>query len=311
MKEQFLWCEKYRPSTIDECILPDTLKQTFKSLVSKGEMINLLFSGTAGTGKTTSAKALCNELGCDYIVVNGSDEGRSIDVLRDKIKKFVTTASMQDSPKVVIIDEADYLGLAVQPALRNFIEEFSSNARFILTCNYKHKIIEPLHSRCSVIDFTLAKADRPKLAIDFARRTFEILEKEQVEHSKEAVVEVVKTYFPDNRRILNELQRYSQVSGKVDSGVISVLTGSSVAALVKHLKDRDFKSCRQWIANSPDQDTLFADLYDNISDLVESDSVPTLILILGEYQMRAAHVANAEINMAAFCVEVIKSIKWK
>jgi len=309
--DNFVWVEKYRPKSIDDCILTPQLKNVFTSLRDKGEIMNLLLSGSAGTGKTTVARALCEDLNCDYIIINGSDEGRSIDVLRDKIKKFVSTVSTNAKPKVVIIDEADYLGLAVQPALRNFIEEFSSNARFILTCNYKHKIIQPLHSRCSVIDFTISKADFASIAGQVAKRCFNILDNEQINYAKEAVLEVVKHFFPDNRRTINELQRYSQISGSIDSGIISVVNTSKVKNLIDFIRKGDFKSCRQWIADNPDPDGLFSDLYENINEYVDSSNIPNLILIIGEYQHRASFVANQEINLAAFVVEVMKSVKFK
>lgn len=311
MTNNFLWVEKYRPKSIDECILPESLKNVFTTLRDKGELINLLLSGSAGTGKTTVARALCEELGCDYIIINGSDEGRSIDVLRDKIKKFVSTVSTSDKPKVVIIDEADYLGLAVQPALRNFIEEFSSNARFILTCNYKHKIIQPLHSRCSVIDFSVGKNDFASIAGQVAKRCINILDAENVSYAKEAVLEVVKHFFPDNRRTINELQRYAQISGNIDSGIISVVNTSKVRNLIDFIRAGDFKSCRQWIADNPDPDSLFAELYDGINEYVDPGSIPSLILIIGEYQHRAAFAANQEINLAAFIVECMKNVKFK
>lgn len=309
--DNFLWVEKYRPKSIDECILPESLKNVFTTLRDKGELINLLLSGSAGTGKTTVARALCEELGCDYIIINGSDEGRSIDVLRDKIKKFVSTVSTSTKPKVVIIDEADYLGLAVQPALRNFIEEFSSNARFILTCNYKHKIIQPLHSRCSVIDFSVGKNDFASIAGQVAKRCINILDAENVSYAKEAVLEVVKHFFPDNRRTINELQRYAQISGNIDSGIISVVNTSKVRNLIDFIRVGDFKSCRQWIADNPDPDSLFAELYDGINEYVDPGSIPSLILIIGEYQHRAAFAANQEINLAAFIVECMKNVKFK
>jgi|TARA_B100001093_G_scaffold160658_2_gene153008 DNA polymerase III delta prime subunit len=310
MKDNFLWVEKYRPKLLDDIILPDNLKKVFISLKDKGEMMNLLLSGSAGTGKTTVARALCEELGCDYIIINGSDEGRSIDILRDKIKKFVSTVSTTTKPKVVIIDEADYLGLAVQPALRNFIEEFSGNARFILTCNYKHKIIPPLHSRCSVIDFSITKKDLPAIAGAVAKKCLSILNQEGIKADQKAVLEVVKQYFPDNRRIINELQRYSNISGEIDSGIISLVNTTKVKTLIKFIKQKDFKSCRQWIADNPDPDSLFEDFYRNINEYVEASSIPNLILIIGEYQHRAAFVTSQEINLAAFVVEVMKNVKF-
>ena len=309
--KQFIWAEKYRPSSINDVILPVNLKNTFKNLVEKGEVTNLLFSGSAGTGKTTVAKALCKELNCDYIIVNGSDEGRSIDVLRDKIKKFVSTSSMKDKPKVVIIDEADYLGIAVQPALRNFIEEFAKNSRFILTCNFKHKIIEPLHSRCAVIDFSIPKDQKPTLMAETAKRMIQILDIENVTYKKECLFEVVKRFFPDTRRLMNELQRYSQVNNTIDTGIISLVDTNKVKTLINFMKKKDFKSCRQWIADNPDPDQLFADFYDNITDYIENDSIPNLILSMSEYQYKSALVTNQEINLAAFVIEIMKGVKWK
>ena len=311
INEEFIWAEKYRPEKINEIILPDNLTKTFENLISKGEVTNLLFSGSPGTGKTTVAKALCKELGCDYIVVNGSDEGRSIDVLRDKIKKFVSTTSMKDKPKVVIIDEADYLGIAVQPALRNFIEEFSMNSRFILTCNYKHKIIPPLHSRCSVIDFSINADEKPQMMANVASRMLKMLTIEDITYNQTSILEVVRRFFPDTRRIINELQRYSQVNNTIDSGILSIIDTSKVKTLIHFMKKSDFKSCRQWIADNPDTDQLFSDLYTNMKDYINEESIPTLILCMSDYQHKAAFVTNQEINLAAFVVEVMKGVKWK
>jgi len=310
MSNDFLYVEKYRPNTIEQCILPDSIKKVFTALKEKGEIINLLLSGGAGTGKTSAARALCNELGCDYIIINGS-ETRGIDMVRQQVGSFASTMSTNGKVKVVILDEADYITPEAQAALRNLIESFSSSCRFILTCNFKHKIIEPLHSRCSVVDFTIDRAEQPKLMVEFAKRTFSILEQENVEYNKEVVIEVIKRHYPDNRRVLNELQRYANISGSIDTGILSVVDSSKVKSLVNFLKAKDFKSCRQWIADNPDSSVLFNELYQNISDLVEAESIPNLILIMGEYQHRAAFVASAEINMAAFVVEVMKSVKWK
>lgn len=310
MKEQFLWVEKYRPQTINECILPENLKKVFSTLRDKGETINLLLSGPAGSGKTTVAKALCNELGADYIVINGS-ESRGIDMVRSQVTSFAGTMSTNGKTKVVILDEADYITPEAQAALRNLIESFSSNCRFILTCNFKARIIEPLHSRCSVIDFTFDKKEIVKLQVEMAKRAFEILTTEGVGFAKEAVLEVVKRFFPDNRRVLNELQRYSNINGVIDSGVLAVIDSTKIKTLINAIKEGDFKTCRQWIAENPSSDALFSDLYENIVDLVQPDAIPNLILIMGEYQHRAAFVSNQEINMAAFVVECIKGVKWK
>ena len=310
MREEFLWVEKYRPRIIDDCILPDTIKNTFITLRDKGEIINLLLSGPAGTGKTTVARALCEELGCDYIVINGS-ETRGIDMVRDQVSSFANTMSTNGKTKVIILDEADYITPEAQAALRNLIETFSNNCRFIFTCNFKHKIIQPLHSRCSVIDFSFDKKELPKLQVQVAKRVFEILGKENVEFTKEAVIEIVKRFTPDNRRILNELQRYANINGKIDVGLFAVVDSAKIQNFVNFMKTGDFKSCRQFIADNPDPDVIFTELYDNIIDYVDTNSIPNLILILGEYQHRAATVANQEINLAAFCVECMKGIKWK
>ena len=310
MKDDFLWVEKYRPKTIADCILPDQTKQMFTKLRDKGEIINLLLSGSAGTGKTTVARALCDELGCDYIIINGS-ETRGIDMVRTQVQSFAGTMSTNGKTKVVILDEADYITPEAQAALRNLIETFSKNCRFIFTCNFKSKIIDPLLSRCSVIDFVFNKETLPQLQAQMAKRTIGILEQEGVEAEKLAVIEVVKRYSPDNRKILNELQRYANINGTIDSGMISVLDSSKVQTLIEFMKKGDFKLCRQWVAENPNPDQLFAELYNNINEYVDANSVPNLILIMGEYQHRAAFVANAELNMAACIVEILKGVKFK
>jgi replication-associated recombination protein RarA len=310
LKDNFLWVEQYRPKTIEECILPEDTKKLFTKLRDKGEIINLLLSGSAGTGKTTVARALCEELGCDYIVINGS-ETRGIDMVRSTVQAFAGTVSTNGMTKVVILDEADYITPEAQAALRNLIETFSANCRFIFTCNFKSKIIAPLHSRCSIVDFSFDKSVLPQLQVQMAKRTISILAKENVEAEKLAVMEVIKRYSPDNRKILNELQRYANISGKIDSGMLSLLDTSKVASLISFLKSGDFKNCRQWIAENPNPDQLFAEFYDNIGDYVATESIPNLILIMGEYQHRSAFVVNQEINLAAFVVEIMKSVKFK
>lgn len=310
MKEHFLWVEKYRPSVIEDCILPDNLKSIFKTLRDKGEIINMMLSGGAGTGKTTVARALCEELGADYIIINGSEQ-RGIDMVRNTVMSFAGTMSTNGKTKVIILDEADLITPEAQAALRNLMETFSKNCRFIMTCNFKHKIIPPLHSRCSVIDFSFDKSVLPQLQVQMAKRTFEILDTEGVEYQKPAVLEVIKKHTPDNRRILNELQRYANINGTIDAGMIAAVDSAKIKTLVSAMKGGDFKTCRQWIADNPDADSLFGELYEDIVDYVEPNSIPSLILIMGEYQHRAAFVANAEINMAAFVVECMKSVKWK
>lgn len=311
--DQFLWVEKYRPQTIDECVLPEGMKTIFKQYIEQGQLPTFLFSGTAGVGKTTVAKALCNEVGVDWIMINGSDEGRSIDVLRNKIKNFASTVSLTDSSKVVIIDEADYMNAdSVQPALRSFIEEFSNNCRFIFTCNFKHRIIEPLRSRCSNIDFKVENKDKQHIAAEFFKRVTHILEKEQVQYDPKVVAELITTHFPDYRRMLNELQRYS-VTGKIDSGIFVNLASESYKELIKHLKDKNFKEVRQWVAKNSDADTpvLFKELYMTASEFLDPSAIPNLILILADYQYKSAFVADHELNIMAALTEVMVQCKFK
>jgi DNA polymerase III delta prime subunit len=312
-EEQFLWVEKYRPQTIDECVLPDALKKTFKEYIAQGELPTFLFSGTAGVGKTTVAKALCNEIGAEYIMVNGSEEGRSIDVLRTTIKGFATTVSLTDAKKIIIIDEADYMNAqSVQPALRSFIEEYSNNCRFIFTCNYKNKIIEPLHSRCAVIDFKIDNKDKQQLAGTFFKRATQILKQEGIEFDPKVVAELVTKYFPDYRRMLNELQRYA-VSGKIDSGILLNLNEESYKDLVKNLKEKDYANVRKWVGKNSDADTvsLFRELYDTSAATMEAGSIPSLVLILADYQYKAAFVADHELNIMAALTEIMMQCKFK
>ena len=307
-REQFLWVEKYRPRTIRDCILPDNLKNTFQEFVDQDNIPNMLLSGTAGTGKTTVARALCEELGCDYIIVNGSDEG--IDVLRTKIKDFASTISLSGKIKVVILDEADYLTWKTQPALRGFIEEFSKNCRFIFTCNFANKIIAPLHSRTTVIDFRLTKQDRPLMAAKFFKRVVDILNQENITHNPKVVAEIVNKYFPDYRRVLNELQRYS-ASGTIDEGILASISDANLKDLVSALREKDFKKMRTWVVNNLDNDpnVLFRKLYDVlISEVVQ---VPQLVLLLADYQYKAAFVADAEINLVACLTEIMAACEMK
>jgi len=312
-EDQFLWVEKYRPQKIDDCVLPQSLKDTFKQYITQGELPSFLFSGTAGVGKTTVAKALCNEIGAEYILVNGSDEGRSIDVLRTTIKGFASTVSLTDAKKVVIVDEADYMNAqSVQPALRSFIEEFSGNCRFIFTCNFKNRIIEPLHSRCAVIEFKIDSKDKQEIAATFFKRAVSILKQEEIEFDPKVVAELITKHFPDYRRILNELQRYS-VSGKIDSGILVNMSQESFKDLIKLMKDKNFTEVRKWVAKNSDSDTvaLFRELYDSASNTIEANSIPQLVLVLADYQYKAAFVADHELNIMAALTEIMAQCKFK
>lgn len=312
MSNQYLWVEKYRPQKIDDCILPDSMKKTFREFINSGELPNFLFCGGAGVGKTTVAKALCNEIGAEYLFINGSEES-GIDVLRNKIKNFASSVSLTDSKKVVILDEADYLNAnSTQPALRGFIEEFSNNCRFIFTCNFKNRIIEPLHSRCAVIEFKIENSEKPKIAAGFYRRVLDILSFEKVEADGKVVAELITKYFPDYRRILNELQRYS-VSGTIDSGILVNLGDESYIELVKNLKAKNFTEVRKWVGKNSDVESteLFRKLYDKAIEFLEQGSIPQLVLILADYQYKAAFVADREINTMAALTEIMGQLKFK
>ena len=309
--EQFLLVEKYRPHTIEDCILPDSVKTTFQQFIAKKEIPNLLLTGSAGTGKTTLARALCEELGCDYIVINGSDEGRQIDTLRTKIRSFASAVSFEGKTKVVILDEADYLNReSVQPALRAFIETFSSNCRFIFTCNYINRIIGPLHSRTTVVDFKIAPSDRPQLAAKFLQRMQHILSNEGIEYSEKVLAELLMKYFPDYRRVINELQRYS-VAGKIDEGVLSNFQEINAKQLIEALKDKDWKKMRQWVSNNVDTDAqgIFRQIYDTL--LPEIKSIPQLVLLIADYQYKAAFVADQEINLTACLTEIMANVEFE
>jgi DNA polymerase III delta prime subunit len=308
--DQFLWVEKYRPHNIKDCILPEDVKTTFQQFIAKKEIPNLLLTGSAGTGKTTLARALCEELGCDYIVINGSDEGRQIDTLRTKIRSFASAVSFEGKTKVVILDEADYLNReSVQPALRAFIETFSSNCRFIFTCNYINRIIGPLHSRTTVVDFKIVPSDRPQLAAKFLQRMQHILTNEGIEYSEKVLAELLMKYFPDYRRVINELQRYS-VAGKIDEGVLSNFQEINAKQLIEALKDKDWKKMRQWVSNNVDTDPqgIFRQIYDTL--LPEIKSIPQLVLLIADYQYKAAFVADQEINLTACLTEIMANVEF-
>jgi len=310
--EDFLWVEKYRPKTIEECVLPNALKQTLSEFISKGDLPNLILSGGPGVGKTTAAKAMLDELGLTYMFINGSEES-GIDVLRTKIKNFASTVSLHGGRKYLILDEADYLNpQSTQPALRGFIEEFHKNCGFILTCNYKNRLIPPLHSRCSVVDFTVPKSEKKELAEQFFRRVMNVLVIEEVKFEPKAVAEVINKFFPDWRRVLNELQRYS-VSGKIDAGILVDISEVNIKELMQSMKQKEFTNVRKWIVNNIDNDPtrLFRRLYDNLYDYMDGSSIPHVVVILGEYQYKAAFVADQEINMLACLTEIMSRGKFK
>ena len=314
MTSEFLFCEKYRPQVIDDCILPDDTKKTFKEFVAKGEIPNLLLAGPPGIGKTTIAKALCNELGADYYVINGSDEGRFLDTVRNQAKNFASTVSLTGSSKhkVIIIDEADNTGNDVQLLLRANIEAFYNNCRFIFTCNYKNKIIEPLHSRCAVIDFTIKGKQRVQLAGSFFQRLQSILDAEKIEYDEKVVAELVSKHFPDFRRVLNECQRYS-TGGKIDSGILASFSDISVNELVKNLKDKNFPEVRKWVVSNLDNDasSLLRRIYDSSFDCLSPQSIPAAVLIIAKYQYQCAFVADQEINLLAALTEVMCECEFK
>ena len=310
----FIWVEKYRPTTIDECILPKGIKKTFQDFVERGEIPNMLLSGPPGIGKTTVAKALCHQLGSDYYVINGSDEGRFLDTVRNSAKNFASTVSLTSDSKhkVIIIDEADNTTSDVQLLLRASIEEFSKNCRFIFTCNYKNKIIDPLHSRCSVVDFSINKKDKPTIAAQFFSRLTYILEEEKVDTDKKVVAELINKHFPDWRRVLNECQRYS-VSGKIDSGILVTFSDVSIDELTKNLKQKDFSAVRKWVVDNLDNDpsVLLRHVYDALFDALEGPGIAAAVLIIARYQYQIAFVSDQEINLLAALTEIMLECEFK
>jgi len=314
MRNEFLWVEKYRPQSIEECILPDNIKQTFLDFLDKGEVPNLLLSGPAGCGKTTVAKALCNQLGVDVYVINGSDEGRFLDTVRNTAKNFASTVSLQTTGKhkVIIIDEADNTTNDVQLLLRAFTEEFSGNCRFIFTCNFKNKIIEPLHSRCACIDFSTNSKSKPQLAAQFFKRIQEILVAESVDYDAKVLVELINKHFPDWRRVLNEVQRYSS-SGKIDSGILASFSDVKVNNLIQNLKEKKFPEVRKWVVDNLDNDSgvLMRRIYDALYTSLTNATIPAAVLIIAKYQYQIAFVADQEINMLACLTEIMVECEFK
>lgn len=308
--EHLLWTEKYRPQTVEDCILPDRLKKLFQEYVDQKNIPNLLLSGGAGVGKTTVAKAMCEEIGCDYMVINGSDES-GIDTFRMKIKNYASSMSLAGGRKVIIIDEADYLNPnSTQPALRNAIEEFASNCSFIFTCNYKNRIIEPLHSRCAVIDFGLRNGEKQKMASAFFKRIQSILQSEKIDFEDKVLAELVKKHFPDFRRVINELQRYSQF-GSIDTGILAQIADVSLSEIIKSLKEKDFGSVRKWVAtHEVDPNTLYRKLYDAMYDSLKPQSIPQAVVILADYQYKTAFVADQEINTVACLTELMVNCEF-
>jgi len=302
--EHLLWTEKYRPVKVSDCILPERLKTIFQEFVNRNEMPNLLLSGGAGVGKTSIAKAMCNEIGCDYMIINGSDEN-GVDTIRVKIKNYASSLSFSGGRKVVIIDEADYLTANAQAILRNAIEEFANNCSFIFTCNYKAKIIEPLHSRCAVIDFNLKPDEKTQMASAFFKRIELVLESEKIEYDKKVVAEIIKKHFPDFRRVINELQRYSKL-GKIDVGILSQIADVSITDIIKHLKAKDFTAMRKWAATSEvDHATFYRKIYDGIYEIMKPQCIPQIVVILADYQYKQAFVADQEINLVACLTEIM------
>jgi DNA polymerase III delta prime subunit len=308
--EHLLWTEKYRPKNIEDCILPERLKKPFQEYVTQKNIPNLLLTGGAGVGKTTVAKAMCNEIGCDFMIINGSDEN-GIDMVRNKITNYASSMSFTGGRKVIIIDEADYLSANAQAAFRNAIEEFAGNCSFIFTCNFKNKIIEPLHSRCAVIEFTLKASEKSSMAAQFFKRIQTILSDEEIAYETPVVAELIKKHFPDFRRVINELQRFSKF-GKIDTGVLAQIVDVSLADIIKFIKDKDFGAIRKWVAsNDVDPASLYRKLYDNLYEVLKPQSIPQAVVIIADYQYKQAFVADQEINLVACLTELMVSLEFK
>ena len=312
-REEFLWVEKYRPSKVIDCVLPSDLEETFSEYVDKNSVPNLILTGGPGTGKTTAAKALCEETSTDYLMVNGSDEGRSIDTVRTTLTQFCSSVSMTGNRKAIIMDEADYMNPdSVQPALRGFIEKFGNNVSFLFTCNYRNRIIDPIHSRCAVLDFIIPNNEKPKIAERYLDRCEKILDGEGIVYDKKVLIELIMKYFPDFRRVLNELQRYS-VSGEIDTGILSSINEVNLNELVSSLKGKKFSEVRKWANQNIDQDTtkIFRKLYDNLNGQLKPQSIPQAVLIIADYQYKSAFVADQEINLVACLTEIMVECEFK
>ena len=312
MSTDFLWVEQYRPKTIDDCILPSSLKTLFSSFIKKGELSNLLLSGTPGIGKTTVAKALCEQMNCDWIMINGSQEG-GIDTLRNKIQNFASTVSLSGGKKVVILDEADYLNpQSTQPAMRGFVEEFHKNCRFILTCNFKNRLIGPLHSRFSTIEFRINPKDKPRLASKLFERAVYILKEQNVDYEEKVLAELIKKHFPDFRKLINELQRYS-VSGAIDAGILVNISNENLKTLMTYIKNKEFSNMRKWVVQNLDNDPvrIFRSIYDNLYETLEPATIPHAVLIIADYQYKSAFVADQEVNFVACLTELMSQVKFK
>ena len=312
MTESLLWVEGYRPKTIDDCILSDTIKGTLSDLVKDEKVSNLMFTGPSGVGKTTAARAICDQTNSDYIIINGSDEGRMIDTLRTKLTQFCSTISIRGGRKVVIIDEADYMNPdSVQPAMRNFIEKFAENCSFIFTCNYKNRIIDPIHSRCAVVDFSLNKQEKPEIAMQFLNRCDHILTDHGIVYDRDVVAALISKHFPDFRRVINELQRYS-TSGEITSGILANIGELNLNLLISALREKNFQNMRKWVVSNVDNDpaTVYRKIYDKLYEVLEKSSIPQAVLIIADYQYKSAFVADQEVNLVACLVELMADCEF-